>query len=296
MFVIIGIFVVLGAIVGGYLLEHGNLVVLLQPAELVIIGGAGIGTLLIANPLSMVIRILKGVLGCLKPTPYTKALYLDTLKMLYELFTRARRQGLTTLEADLENPEQSPVFSNYPKFLADHHALEFLCDTLRTHVAGASSPFELDQLMELDLEIHHQESQGPISALSTVADSLPGLGIVAAVLGVVITMGALGGPPEEIGHKVAAALVGTFLGILLCYGFIGPMAACMAKQNEEHANYLRFLRVATYSFVRGDSPIISVEYARRSVRSDVRPKFQEAEAHCRNSSGAAESKPEEIAA
>lgn len=296
MFVIIGIFVVIGAIVGGYLLEHGNLLVLLQPAELVIIGGASLGTLLIANPLPMVIRILKGVLGCLKPSLYTKAFYLDTLKMLYELFTRARRQGLTALEADLENPSESPVFPNYPKFLADHHAVEFLCDTLRTHVAGASSPFELDQLMELDLEIHHQESQAPISALSTVADSLPGLGIVAAVLGVVITMGALGGPPEAIGHKVAAALVGTFLGILLCYGFIGPMAAYMAKQNEEQANYLRFLRVGIYSFIRGDSPIIAIEYARRSVQSDVRPKFQEAEAHCRNTSSAAESKPAEQAA
>jgi chemotaxis protein MotA len=297
MFVILGNFVVLGAIVGGYLLEHGNLLVLLQPAELVIIGGAALGTLLIANPLPMVIRILKGILGCLKATPYTKAFYLDTLKMFYELFTRARRQGLTALEADLESPSGSPVFSNYPKVLADHHAIEFLCDTLRTHVSGASSPFELDQLMELDLEIHHQESQAPISALSTVADSLPGLGIVAAVLGVVITMGALGGPPEAIGHKVAAALVGTFLGILLCYGFIGPMAAFMAKQNEEQANYLRFLRVGIYSFIRGDSPIIAIEYARRSVQPDVRPKFQEAEAHCRNATPAAESKPaEEVAA
>ena len=296
MFVIIGIFVVLGAIVGGYLMEHGNIMVLVQPAELVIIGGAALGTLLIANPLPTVIKILKGVLGCLKPSPYSTAFYLDTLKMLYDLFTRARRQGLTALEADLENPGESPVFSNYPKFLADHHALEFLCDTLRTHVAGASSPFEIDQLMELDLEIHHQESQGPIAALSTVADSLPGLGIVAAVLGVVITMGALGGPPEEIGHKVAAALVGTFLGILLCYGFIGPMASYMAKQNDEYANYLRFLRVGIYSFVRGDSPIISIEYARRSVQSAVRPKFQETEAHCRNSGGATESKPAEEAA
>lgn len=296
MFVIIGIFVVLGAIVGGYLLEHGNLMVLVQPAELVIIGGAALGTLLIANPLPVIIRILKGLMACLKPNPYTKALYLDSLKMLYDLFTRARRQGLTALEADLETPSQSPVFSNYPKFLANQHALEFVCDTLRTHVSGASSPFEIDQLMELDLEIHHQESQAPISALSTVADSLPGLGIVAAVLGVVITMGALGGPPEAIGHKVAAALVGTFLGILLCYGFIGPMAAYMAKQNEEHASYLRFLRVGIYSFIRGDSPIIAIEYARRSVQSSVRPKFLEAEAHCRSGSGAAETKASEQAA
>jgi chemotaxis protein MotA len=289
MFVIIGIVVVFGAIIAGYLLEHGNLLVLMQPAELVIIGGAALGTLLIANPLPAVIRILKGVLACLKPSPFTKSFYLDHLKMLFELFTRARRQGLSVLEADLEKPAESQVFSNYPKFLANHHALEFVCDTLRTHVAGASSPFELDQLMELDLEVHHHESQAPISALSTVADSLPGLGIVAAVLGVVITMGALAGPPEEIGHKVAAALVGTFLGILLCYGLIGPVAGYMAKLKDEEDSFFRFLRVGVYSFIRGDSPIIAMEYARRSIQTSVRPNFQEAEAHCRGTS--AEAKP-----
>jgi chemotaxis protein MotA len=291
MFVIVGIVVVFGAIVAGYLMEHGNLLVLVQPAELVIIGGAAIGTLLIANPLPTVIRILKGVLGCLKPSPYTKTFYLEHLKLLYDLFTRGRRQGLSALEVDLEKPSESQVFCNFPKFLANHHALDFVCDTLRTHVSGASSPFELDQLMELDLEVHHQESHGPISALSTVADSLPGLGIVAAVLGVVITMGALGGPPEEIGHKVAAALVGTFLGILLCYGLIGPVAAYMSRLSEEEAAFYRFLRVGMYSFIRGDSPIISVEYARRSIQSSARPNFQDAEAHCRG--GGTEAKPAE---
>jgi chemotaxis protein MotA len=281
MFIIIGTIVVFGAIIAGYLLEHGNLLVLMQPAELVIIGGAAFGTLLIANPLSTVIKILKGIVGCLKPSPYNKAFYLDNLKMLFDLFTRGRRQGLSAIEADLENPAESQIFSNHPKFLANHHALAFVCDTLRTHVAGASSPFELDQLMELDLEVAHHESQGPVTALSTVADSLPGLGIVAAVLGVVVTMGALGGPPEEIGHKVAAALVGTFLGILLCYGLIGPIAAYMSKMNEEEENFFRFLRVRVNTFIRGDSPIISAEFARRSIQTNVRPAFQEAEARCR---------------
>ena len=294
MFVIVGIVVVFGAIVAGYLLEHGNLLVLLQPAELVIIAGAAFGTMLIANPLPTVIKILKGLLGCLKPSPYSKGFYLESLKMLYDLFTRARRQGLTALEADLENPAESPVFQNFPKFLANHHALEFVCDTLRTHVSGASSPFELDQLMELDLEVHHQESEAPVAALSTVADSLPGLGIVAAVLGVVITMGALGGPPEEIGHKVAAALVGTFLGILLCYGLIGPIAAYMSKLSEAESNYLRFLRTGIYSFIRGDSPIIAIEFARRSVQSSVRPSFKETEEQCRGVSP--DAKPPEVAA
>ncbi|MFZ0594552.1 MAG: flagellar motor stator protein MotA [Bryobacteraceae bacterium] len=291
MFVIIGIVVVFGAIIAGYLLEHGNLLVLMQPAELIIIGGAAAGTLLIANPLPTVIKILKGVMSCLKPSPFTKSFYLDHLKMMFELFTRARRQGLSALEADLEKPAESQVFANYPKFLANHHALEFVCDTLRTHVAGASSPFELDQLMELDLEVHHHEGQAPISALSTVADSLPGLGIVAAVLGVVITMGALAGPPEEIGHKVAAALVGTFLGILLCYGLIGPVAGYMAKLKDEEDSFFRFLRVGVYSFIRGDSPIIAVEYARRSIQTSVRPNFQDTEAHCRGT--AAEAPPAE---
>ncbi len=262
-------------------MEHGKLLVLFQPAELVIIGGAALGTLLIANPLPTVIKIFKGVLGCLKPSPYTKAFYLESLKMFFDLFTRGRRQGLTALEGDLEKPNESQVFSASPKFLANHHAVDFVCDTLRTHVAGTSTAFDLDQLMELDLEVHHKESGAPIAALSTVADALPGLGIVAAVLGVCITMGAIGGPPEEIGHKVAAALVGTFLGILLCYGFLGPMAAYMTKQSEEEAAYFQFLRVAVHSFVRGDSPIISVEYARRSIQSSVRPNFQETEAQCR---------------
>jgi chemotaxis protein MotA len=285
MFVIIGFLVVIGAILGGYLLEHGNLKVLIQPAELIIIGGSGLGTLLIANPLPVVIKIIKGALGSLKSSPYSKAFYLDVLKMFYELFSRARRQGLTAIEADLEKPNESPVFSTYPKFLANHHAVDFVCDTLRTYVSGASNPFELDQLMEIDLEVHHHESQIPIASLSTVADALPGLGIVAAVLGVVITMGSLGGPPEEIGHKVAAALVGTFLGILLCYGFIGPVASYMSKMNEEEASYFRSLRVGLHSFVRGDSPIIAVEFTRRSIQSSVKPNFEETEAYCKGGGG-----------
>jgi chemotaxis protein MotA len=227
--------------------------------------------------------------GCLKGSGYTKAYYLDNLKMFYDLFNRARRAGPAALESDLEKPAESPVFSEHPQFLASHHALEFVCDTLRTHSVGSSSAFELDQLMEIDMEVHHREAQTPISALNTVAEALPGLGIVAAVLGVVITMGALGGPPEEIGHKVAAALVGTFLGILLCYGLVGPLASNMAKQSEEEENYFRFLRAGVYSFVRGDAPIIAIEFARRSISNSVRPSFQEAENNCRGTAVAAES-------
>jgi chemotaxis protein MotA len=287
MFAIIGILVVLGAVVGGYLMEHGKLLVLMQPAELIIIGGAAAGTLLIANPLSTVIAIIKGMLGVLKGSPYTKASYLETLKMLNELFMQARKQGMVKLEEDVEDPPKSQVFSKYPKFLANHHAVHFVCDTIRMSISGGVPAFDLDQMMEMDMEVHHHALSGPISALSTVADALPGLGIVAAVLGVVITMGALGGPPEEIGHKVAAALVGTFLGILLCYGFLGPLASNMSKMNDAELNYLRCLRQGVIAFVKGSAPVLAVEFARRSIPGECRPSFKELEAACRGGSAPA---------
>ena len=288
MFAIIGILVVLGAVVGGYLMEHGKLLVLMQPAELLIIGGAAAGTLLIANPLSTVIAIIKGILGVLKGSPHTKASYLETLKMLNELFMQARKQGMVKLEEDVEDPVKSAVFSKYPKFLANHHAVHFICDTIRMSISGGVPAFDLDQMMEMDMDVHHHEAMGPISALSTVADALPGLGIVAAVLGVVITMGALGGPPEEIGHKVAAALVGTFLGILLCYGFLGPLALNMTKMNDAELDYLRCLRQGVIAFVKGSAPVLAVEFARRSIAGEFRPSFKELESACRGGVPAAE--------
>jgi len=291
MFAIIGILVVLGAVVGGYLMEHGKLLVLMQPAELLIIGGAAAGTLLIANPLSTVIAIIKGILGVLKGSPHTKASYLETLKMLNELFMQARKQGMVKLEEDVEDPVKSAVFSKYPKFLANHHAVHFICDTIRMSISGGVPAFDLDQMMEMDMDVHHHEAMGPISALSTVADALPGLGIVAAVLGVVITMGALGGPPEEIGHKVAAALVGTFLGILLCYGFLGPLALNMTKMNDAELDYLRCLRQGVIAFVKGSAPVLAVEFARRSIAGEFRPSFKELEAACRGGVPAATPEP-----
>lgn len=278
MFAIIGIVIVIGAIVGGYLMEHGNLMVLVQPAELVIIGGAALGTLFVANPLHVIKGIFSGLIGVLKPSRYSKSFYLDNLKMMSEIFGQARKGGLAKLEADIEAPEKSQLFAKYPFILKDHEALHFICDSLRIAADGVAGPFELDQLMEMDMEIqHHEESVVP-AALSTVADSLPGLGIVAAVLGVVITMGALGGPPEEIGHKVAAALVGTFLGILMCYGFLGPLASSMSKQLDERGSYLRMLRTAIIAFVKGLAPAIAIEFARRAVPPHCRPSFKETEA------------------
>ncbi len=288
MFVIIGLLVVFGSIIGGYLMEHGNLRVLFQPAELVIIGGAAAGTVLVANPLHILKKIASGLVGTLKGSPYTMARYLETLKMLNDLFTHGRRSGLAKLETDVEEPAKSPVFNKYPAFLADHHALAFLCDTLRVAVSAGASPHDLDQLMELDMEVHHHEAGKPAAALTTVADSLPGLGIVAAVLGVVITMGALGGPPEEIGHKVAAALVGTFLGILLCYGMVGPLAANMHKQAEAESQYLACIRVGLVAFLKGASPLIAAEFARRAIPSHLRPSFKEFEAACKSRGPAAQ--------
>jgi chemotaxis protein MotA len=296
MFAIIGIVVVFGCIVAGYLMEHGNLMVLLQPAELVIIAGAAAGTVLIANPLHILKAIVGQLMGILKGSPFTKDVYVQTLKMMYDLFTKARKEGLVALETDVEEPQKSPIFSKYPVFIKDHHAVDFVCDTMRMAVSGGVDPFDVDQMMEGDMDVHHHESTQPVTALATMADSLPGLGIVAAVLGVVITMGALGGPPEEIGHKVAAALVGTFLGILLCYGLVGPLAQNMSKLvDDEHAYYL-VLRVAIISFMKGTPPIMAVEVARRAIPGRVRPPFIEMEKACRNTGGGGEGGGGEAAA
>jgi chemotaxis protein MotA len=295
MFAIIGLLVVFGAVAGGYLMEHGNIRVLLQPAELIIIGGAAVGTVLIANPLHILKRIAAGLGGAFGGSKFSQQRYLDTLKMMYELLNKARREGLMSLENDVENPGKSPIFSKNSAFVKDHHLCDFVCDTLRMAITGADA-FDLDQLLELDMEVHHLDAGKPVAALSTMADSLPGLGIVAAVLGVVITMGSLGGPPEEIGHKVAAALVGTFLGILLCYGLVGPIAASMAKIADEEQAYFHVLRVLMISFLKGTAPIMAVEAARRAIPGHVRPSFQQVEKLCRGGGSSVEAAPAAAAA
>jgi chemotaxis protein MotA len=292
MFAIIGIFIVFAAVIGGFLMEKGHMAVLVQPAELIIIAGAAAGTLLIANPLRIVKAIVGGLLGTLKGSPFTKERYLKTLKMLYEFLNKVRKEGLLAVEMDVEKPGESAIFKNYPEFLNDHHARDFVCDTLRTAITGGVEPFDMDQMMELDMEVHHHEAEQPVNSLNTVADSLPGLGIVAAVLGVVITMGALGGPPEEIGKHVAAALVGTFLGILLCYGLVGPLAANMGKVAGEHNEYLHVLRVLLLAFLKGSAPMIAIEMGRRAIPAHARPSFDEMEKTCKNKSDA----PEAVAA
>jgi chemotaxis protein MotA len=280
MFAIIGIVVVFGSVLAGYLMEHGNVRVLIQPAELVLIAGAAIGTVLVANPLHILKQIMAGLVGVFGSSKFTKQRYLDSLKMMYELLNKARREGLMALEGDVEDPAKSPILSKYPAFLKDHHVRDYFCDTMRMAVSGVEA-FDLDQLLDLDMEVHHHGSSLPVSSLSSMADALPGLGIVAAVLGVVITMGALGGPPEEIGHKVAAALVGTFLGILLCYGLVGPLAASMQKIAEEEGAFLYVVRVAMISFLKGTAPIMAVEFARRAIPGHIRPSFVEVETFCK---------------
>jgi chemotaxis protein MotA len=277
MFVIIGIVVVFGAVVAGYLIEHGSIAVLVQPAELIIIGGAAIGTVLIANPPHILKGIIGGITGAFGSSPYSKQRYLDAMKMMYELFGRARKDGMMVLESDSDKPKESPVFSKYPAFLKDHHVVDFVCDSIRMASSGSIEAFDADQMLEIDMDVHHHETTMPVSALSTMADALPGLGIVAAVLGVVITMGSLGGPPEEIGKHVAAALVGTFLGILLCYGLVGPIASNMTKSADDEHAYYHVLRVMIVSFMKGVAPSVAVEFGRRAIPGHLRPNFEEAE-------------------
>jgi len=282
MLVIIGILVVFGAVTGGFLMEKGHLAVLLQPAELLIIAGAASGTLLVANPIRILRAIASGVIDALKGPAITKARYLSTLKMMYEFLNKVRKEGLLAVEIDVEKPQESPFFQTYAEFVHDRHALEFVCDTLRTAITGGVEPFDMDQMMDLDMETHHNAAVQPVDALTTVADSLPGLGIVAAVLGVVITMGSLGGPPEDIGKHVAAALVGTFLGVLLCYGVVGPLAANMRKAADEHNEYLQVLRVLLLAFLKGAAPMIAIEMGRRAIPAYARPSFEEMETTCKN--------------
>jgi chemotaxis protein MotA len=288
MFAILGILIVFGCVIGGFLMEKGQILVLVQPAELLIIGGAALGTLLIANPTHILKRIAGGVGAVFGSSKYSKKRYLDTLKMMFEFLNKIRREGLLAVEQDVEKPKESKLFQQYSWFLKDHHVQDFVCDTMRMAITGGVEPFDMDQMMELDMEIHHQGEEMPVTALNTVADALPGLGIVAAVLGVVISMGSLGGPPEEIGHKVAAALVGTFLGILLSYGLVGPMAAKLSKDAGEQNCYLHVLRVLILSFLKGNAPMIAIEMARRAVPAHVRPSFEEMEKSCKGGTSGAE--------
>lgn len=279
MFTIIGIVIVFAAVIVGYVMHHGNLAVLIQINEFVILGGAGLGSFLAANGMKNFTGAIKGVMGLLKPDPFTKQAYLDVLKMMFQLFNVARKEGLLGLEQHIEDPEKSDIMKNYPSFLANHHAKDFFCDTMKVILTGAVGPHDLSEMMEIDIETAHAEESIPADAIQTVGDAMPGFGIVAAVLGVIITMGKIAdGDPAAIGQSVAAALVGTFLGILLAYGMFAPLARAMQLRIKSGGSYMNCIRYALFSFARGESPITCVEFARRNIEPSVRPGFAEMEA------------------
>jgi chemotaxis protein MotA len=280
MFIIIGAVVVLGGIVAGYVWEGGKLGALVQPAELVIIGGAALGSMLIATPTQILIGMvgqIKGAFG----SGTTKAGYLSLLSMLYQLFKIIQQAGVMALESHFDDPPASPIMSRYPDFLARHEAVDFLADSVKVIIVGGIAPHDLESLMDEDCDVHHEEALKPSASLAKVADSLPGLGIVAAVLGVVITMAAIDGPPAEIGEKVGAALVGTFLGILLCYGFVGPLATKMEHFVISEGHYVTCIKTGVLAVYKGFPPAIAVEFARRVIPGDVRPSFEETEQACK---------------
>lgn len=277
MFVIIGLVVVFGSILGGYTMHHGNVVVLIQVSEFIIIGGAALGAMVTANPPALLKRIFAGVLGLLKPNPYTEKAYGELLQLMYDIFQKARKEGLIGLEAHIEEPEKSDIFSKYSSVVKNHHAVAFLTDTLKVLLTGAVEDHHLAEILDLDLERQHEEAMQVPTALARVGDAMPGFGIVAAVLGVVITMSSIGGAAAEIGEKVAAALVGTFLGILLSYGVIGPIANAIEARIRSEESYMMCIRTALLSFARGDSPMTAVEFARRNIEPADRPSFAELE-------------------
>ena len=282
MLVPIGFLGVLGAVVGGYILAHGNLSVLFQPAEFIIIFGAATGALVISSPKHVLIGVIKGAIKTITGGGgYSKKDYMEALLLITEIFTKIRKEGLISIEQDVEEPQNSPIFSKYPKFMKNHHALGLLTDTLRTVMTTTVSPYELESILDSELETLHETESAPAKNLTNIAESLPGLGIVAAVLGVVITMGKIKEPPDVLGHSIGAALVGTFLGVLMCYGFVGPLARRLEASVNEEKEFLQVIKAALVSFVGGAAPQIAVEFARRGIPPHLRPSFHELEEEIR---------------
>ena len=277
MSLIIGVIVIFGCVLGGFIMAGGQIMALFQPLEVLIICGASLGAMIIGNPLSVTIGVVKSFGSLLSPSKYKKELYLDLLTLLYDIFNKTRREGLMAIEGDIEEPDSSPIFANYPTILKDHHAIEFICDYLRIMVAGNMAPHELEALIDQELEGHHQESALIPAAITGAADGLPGFGIVAAVLGIVITMSSLGGPPAELGHHVAGALVGTLMGILIAYGFIGPFGMYLNHKNRDEAHFYSCIKACMVASMNGVPPQIAVEFGRKILYHSVRPSFKELE-------------------
>ena len=281
MFTFIGLVVVFGSIFGGFAMIGGPFHVLAQPAELLVIGGAALGTLIVGAPGNIRGKVFAIFIKAFVARLPTKAEYLDLLKLQYEIFTFIRKNGAVALDEHVNDLEKSTIFNKYPSFLMHHHAVEFFRDALRQIVNGTASAEELDVLLDAELETHHEEVHMPLALVRNTSDALPGLGIVAAVLGIIVTMGHLDQGPEQIGHHVAAALVGTFLGILMCYGLLQPIANSVENQETAAARYLRCVKEGVVASLRGAAPIVAVEFARKAIFSADRPSSDETDAACR---------------
>jgi chemotaxis protein MotA len=281
MMMFVGLAVVAAAVVGGYLMEGGAIHLLNQPAEFLIIAGASVGILLVGTPMATTRELVGQIKRLLSPAPAKKD-YTELLVMMYQLFRVVQSTGVMALETHVDNVTQSPIFMKYPRFLARHSSVSFLSDSARVIISGGISAHDFETLMYEDLQIREHEGLAPSVTLNKIGDALPGLGIVAAVLGVVITMQAIGGPPSEIGHRVGAALVGTFLGILLSYGFVQPLAAALEHRVHAELGIEQSIKAGLLAVHKGLAPAIAVEFARRVVPEEVRPSFEETEALCRS--------------
>jgi len=276
--VIVGYLAVIGAVFGGFVIAGGHLAALLQPVELLMIGGSAVGAFLVANPSKVIKATLKALPTLLHGSRYDKALYLETLALLFDILAKVRKEGLMSIENDVDEPDKSPIFGKYPKVTSDHHVVEFLTDYLRLMVGGNLNAFEIENLMDNEIETHHQEGEIPAHALAKVADAMPAFGIVAAVMGVVHTMASVGIPPAELGKLIANALVGTFLGILLSYGFVGPLATLLEHKLAEATKMYQCIKVTLLASLNGYAPQVAVEFGRKVLFSTERPSFAELEA------------------
>ena len=286
MLIIVGLSVVVAAVVGGYLMAGGSLLVLVQPSEFVVIGGAAVGSLIVSTPKTVLLAIVAQIKGAMAGGT-VKEDYVDLLSMLYQVFKQVQQGGVMSLEPHFEDPSKSPLLTRYPKFLGRHEAVDFLADSVKIIIVGGIASHDLEALMDEDLKAHHDEALRPSSALTKIGDALPGLGIVAAVLGVVITMGHIDAPAAEVGHHIGAALVGTFLGILMSYGFVQPLAAALEARVNEDSYYCLCIKAGLLSVYKGNPPAIAVEFARRVLPHSVRPTFNETEQFCRAATAAA---------
>lgn len=279
MLVIVGYIVVLGSVFGGYALAGGHLGGLWQPIEVLMIAGGALGAFLVGNTMKAVKATIKGLPNVFKGAKYSKETYMELMALMYELLGKVRKEGLMSIESDVEKPEDSPIFSKYPKILADHHVIEFMTDYLRIMVSGNLNAMEIENLMDIEIETHHHEALVASHCVAKLGDGMPAFGIVAAVMGVVHTMESVGIPPAELGILIAHALVGTFLGILLAYGFVGPLASTLEQKAEEGTKMFQTVRVTLLANLNGYAPAMSVEFGRKVLNSTDRPSFTELEEH-----------------